>query len=334
MTTQAPAPNALARCGTYEKPETASAALVAIAREYPLVCPGGTPQVNAIAEGYSVSVTNIRPVEGDTFKDRSSGAICFHADFLRRLAKGLGLAWLPQETRRLDDMKDSFLCSMIVAGQYRDYAGELVTVTGTHMLDLRDGAEHGKTPAELKRARKSIQQLCETMAKSRAIADACVSRTMNPADMDKPIVMAKVFRIAPIDPDQAKAALYGPTKAASPAPAGDGIESAKRAEVIDQHTGEVTQAPAPERPESSAKLTITTGKGYAGEGKTFAEASDDELLACHDAMKAKLAAEGAKWTAAGCEGAKRKIAAASAELDWRMEMAKRMPAPAAASEEV
>ena len=60
------------------------------------------------------------------------------------------------------------------------------------------------------------------------------------------------------------------------------------------------------------------GKGLPGEGKSFAEATDDELVVYVEAAKKKYDAESAKWTEKGREGAMAKISAAHDEIDRRM----------------
>ena len=350
--TQDPARTTLAKWGgkAYEKPTDVTTALAQLAEHFPVIAPGGTTSCAAIAEGCRVLLTSViayppdrgtdgKEVSGtgDVFKDKQTGKWCFHASFLKKLAAGVGIEWLADKTRRLDNFADPFVCSMVVAGRYRDYTGEWREITGAHQLDLRDGAAHGKTPAQLVKARQYIQQLCETMAKSRAIADACVSRTIEERDLGRPIPMAKLYRVDALDADAARKALYG---------GGDGIESAKPADVVDPATGEVTQgshgadtsrpasgasggpeassgaAPASPASPPSDPTQFTIGKGLPGEGKTFAEATDDQLVAYVDAARKKYDEQSAKWTEKGRQGAVAKINAAHAELDARMERAK------------
>jgi hypothetical protein len=352
-----PARMALAKWGgkAYEKPAEVTTALAQLAEHFPVIAPGGTTSCAAIAEGCRVLLTSVvaYPPErgndgkeiqgtGDVFKDAQTGKWCFHAAFLKKLAAGVGIEWLAEKTRRLDNFSNPFVCSMVVAGRYRDYTGEWREISGSHQLDLRDEAAHGKTPNQLKKARQYIQQLCETMAKSRAIADACVSRTISENDLGRPIPMAKLYRVDALDAGAAKAALYGPGAG------GDGIESARPAEVIEETTGEVTtqgrttdnagsrgaaegEAPRGQSSGSSSgapagasaspasdPTKFIIGKGLPGEGKSFAEATDDELVVYVEAAKKKYDAESAKWTEKGREGAMAKISAAHDEIDRRM----------------
>lgn len=307
-------PYMLAECRQYDDPRKVTQALVKLAADFPVVCPGGTPEVSAIPQGYRVSLTAYLPTEADVYKDKGSGQTCFKATFLKKLAAGLGIEWLPSETRRLDGFAHPFVCSMVVAGRYRDWSGEWRTITGSHMLDLRDEAEHGMTDKQLPQARRNIQQLCETKAKSRAIADACVSRTIDPRDLNRPIPCAKLYRAdSDIDPAQASAAMYGQ-------PRGDAPRSVE-AEIMDDATGEVRSSgrfradtpsgkpaadpraaapssagatrepssgpttasptdPAPAAPAAKKDTSRTINNpGHSGHGKLFAVATEDELRA-------------------------------------------------------
>lgn len=92
-------------------------------------------------------------------------------------------------------------------------------------------------------------------------------------------------------------------------------------------------SPPPSRPASSLKHVISKGAGHHDEGKTFADAGDTALALYLDAMETKFKAEGTTWSASGREGAKAKIAAAGAEIEWRIARAKRA-APTTAEETV
>lgn len=228
--------NALALCGVKDKPNDVTNALQRMEQEgYPVIAPGGTTMCPTLPAGYSVGVTAIRFSKDDTYK--MDGALCLKASALNRLARGLGIQWKPETFRRMDDQKDPYYCSMVVAGEYRDYTGELVTITGTRAVDLRDGspeyeAMRNRNTGELNlgqiaRARANIQQICETKAKNRAIADACVSRSISPSDLNREFVMAKVYKTAPdmVAAAEANSALYG-------------------GETMDPETGEIRNAEA------------------------------------------------------------------------------------------
>lgn len=333
---------ALAECRAYDSPLSVTRALNELAKNFPVVAPGGTTECTMIPEGYGVSITAVIPGADDVYKDSGSGQTCFKAAFLKKLAAGVGIEWIPSETRRLDNFAHPFVCSIVVAGRYRDWSGDWRTISASHMLDLRDDAAHGMKdkPKQLEMARKNIAQLCETKAKSRAIADACVSRTIDPRDLDRPIPMAKLYRRDPADGqsgNRAASALYG----------GDGIESARPADV-DEVTGEVQHgnpgrgpssaphapaaaptgnggassgvtAPSPSTasraaPAAEAKPHLIP-KGYKGEGKTFAAATDDELAEYAMSLGARIAS--GEIPAPGAPAAKAKLAAAEAEIARR-----------------
>lgn len=262
----------------YERPDDVTAALAQLSEHFPVVAPGGTTRCAVIADGYKALVTYVVaeyprydndnkeiPGTGDVFKDRRTNQWCFKHAFLKKLAAGAGIEWVDEE--RMDNFSHPFVCAMKVKGKYRDYSGEWRQVIGSHQLDLRDEAEHGKTAGQLKAARGTIQQLCASMAKSRAIADACISRTIADADIGRPIIMAKLYRTAGVDPDEARDALYG--KPGEPRTPVDDVDSAERveAEVTDHDTGEVTRKP------SGFTIPVGAKPPYAEEGVTFEEAA-------------------------------------------------------------
>ncbi len=166
MSTQAPAQDpartAMTRWGekAYEKPTDVTAALAQLAEHFPVVAPGGTTKCAAIAEGCRVLVTSViaYPPErgadgkeiqgtGDVFKDAQTGKWCFHAAFLKKLAAGVGIEWLAEKTRRLDNFAHPFVCSMVVAGRYRDYTGDWREISGRKLA--RERRRAGYAVAEL-----------------------------------------------------------------------------------------------------------------------------------------------------------------------------------------
>lgn len=306
-------PYMLAQCGTYDKPLEVTRALRALAEQFPVVAPGGTTECHVVPEGYGVSVTAVIPTEDDVYKDKGSNATCFKATFLKKLAAGLGIEWVPSETRRLDNFAHPFVCSIVVAGRYRDWSGEWRTISGSHMLDLRDEAAHGMTDKQLPMARKNIAQLCETKAKSRAIADACISRTIDPRDLNRPIPMAKLYRRDTIDSGEAKRALYGePRRVAADVidvepttvedtPQGNTGRPSSEAPVASPtresgassvETGPSPAAASPAGPSggSKSKPGCVHLPGHPEDGRTFAAASDDALRAYLDALATRIAA--------------------------------------------
>lgn len=275
--------NPLSLCGVKNSPPEITRALTELSRVGPVIAPGGTTVCSGIAEGYSAVVTQITPDAenigkpgGDLYKDRSSGAICFSAKFLARLAAGLGIEWDATKTRRLDSFQHPHVCSLVVGGRYRDYTGEWREISASHTLDLRDDAAHGRGEKDLARARRYIHQLCETMAQSRAIAKAGVDRALAQDDLGRPIFMAKVYRKGASEAESAaaRAAMYG----------------AAPGESVNTETGEVTvatQAEVRDTPQPEPDPVVPAGR-LTGAGRRVSELSDDELAPLRDEIMSAL----------------------------------------------
>lgn len=338
---------------SYGDPQGATQALTKLAEFFPVCAPGGTTQVAKIPPGHEVLITAYVPEMcddkgngGDVFIERSSQSICFRAEFLKKLAAGIGLEWIP-EAKKVSfpfagHPQSGWCCTVSVAAKYRDWSGEMRVVDASKTLDLRDEALVGVDIKEkqLRRERSDIAARAETMAKSRCIADAAIKRTIRRDQVGAPIVCAKVYRTEPTDKDsgnRAASALYG----------GDGIESARPADV-DEVTGEVQHgnpgrgpssaphapaaaptgnggassgvtAPSPSTasraaPAAEAKPHLIP-KGYKGEGKTFAAATDDELAEYAMSLGARIAS--GEIPAPGAPAAKAKLAAAESEIARR-----------------
>jgi len=337
---------------SYGDPQGATQAPTRLAEFFPVCAPGGTTQVAKIAPGHEVLITAYVPEMcdekgngGDVFIERSSQSICFRAAFLKKLAAGIGLTWLPGATETSFPANFHPWCVTVkVAAEYRDWSGEMRTVSASKTLDLRDEAQPKGTPKQIERERSDIAARAETMAKSRCIADAAIKRTIQRDQMGAPIVCAKVYRTDPTDPqagNRAASALYGQ----------GGIETARRADV-DETTGEVTDgnpirdASAPpattaDTPSNRGASSGETGaqpapasrssppatpkvhklpKGVRGEGKTFPVAETDELADYAVALGQRIT-EG-KIHAAGIPDAKVKLEAAKAEIARRELLAK------------
>lgn len=334
---------------SYGDPQGATQALTRLAEFFPVCAPGGTTQVAKIAPGHEVLITAYVPEMcdekgngGDVFIERSSQSICFRAAFLKKLAAGIGLTWLPGATETSFPANFHPWCVTVkVAAEYRDWSGEMRTVSASKTLDLRDEAQPKGTPKQIERERSDIAARAETMAKSRCIADAAIKRTIQRDQMGAPIVCAKVYRTDPTDPqagNRAASALYGQ----------GGIETARRADV-DETTGEVTNGnpirdvsappattadtpgnrgassgetgaqPAPASrvapPREDIAKPYVIPKGYKGTGKVFAVAADDELAEYVGALGNRIAA--GEIPAPGMDAARAKLAAGEAELAKR-----------------
>lgn len=302
----------LALVGVKDKPNDVTQALSAMQQAgYPIAAPGGTVMCPSIPAGFAVGITAIKFSKDDTYQ--MDGVTCLKATALNRLARGLGISWLPETFRRLDDQTDPHYCSFVVAGEYRDYTGELVRVVGTRAVDLRDGSPEAKLmkAGQLARARVNIAQIAETKAKNRAIADACIGRQIHPRDLEREFVMAKVYRVEPVAPGMATDALYGRQAAPAAAPA---------TEAETRHVNDAEVRDAPQEP------TRTTGASVgfcvpndeasfgADAGKPLAEASDGTLSRLLDQMS--------EWLERNAEsphasGVRRKAQAVEAEIGHR-----------------
>jgi hypothetical protein len=334
---------------SFAEPQEATHALTKLSEFFPVCSPGGTTQVAEVAPGHKVLITAHIPQMcdekgngGDVFKERSSGTLCFRAVFLKKLAGGIGLEWIPSETRTefpFRGFPQSGWCVTVhVAGRYRDWSGEWRTVSASKTLDLRDEVLDGttKTDKQIARERADIASRAETMAKSRCIADACINRTIEADQVGAPIVCAKLYRTDPLDSSAAKAALYGGARE-------EPIEA--HAEIVDEATGEVESKPgvgtssaphapagSPTResgpgsgvsganpatasspPASAPKEFVIHNPGGPGHNKTFSKATAEELEAYLEFLMGRIASK--SIPPAGMPAAKVKAKACADRID-------------------
>lgn len=297
---------------SFADPQSATAALTKLSQFFPVCAPGGTTQVAEVAAGHKVLITAHVPQMcddqgngGDVFKERSSGTICFRAAFLKKLAGGIGLEWIPSETRTsfpfAGHAQGGWCCTVVVAARYRDWSGEWRVVSASKTLDLRDEAEPKGTPKQIARERGDIASRAETMAKSRCIADACIARTIAMEQVGAPIVCAKLYRTEPMDANAARDAMYGPPReiidhgtgevidsvqgnhgagpsSAPNAPAGSPPrESVASSGSAGTPPASASPAPSAAKEHEIPKRVRADGTQFPDAGKTFAEASTDAL---------------------------------------------------------
>jgi len=303
---------------TFSDPKSATQALTRLAEFFPVFAPGGTTNVAEIAPGHSLLISSYVPQMcdekgngGDVYRELSSGTLCFRAGFLKRLAAGIGLEWLPEQKRIEWPMRGlpqgGWCVTVTVVGRYRTYAGEWRTVDASKTLDLRDEAIVGTKLAtqekQLRRERTDIQSRAETMAKSRCIADAAVKRTIEAEDVGRPVICASIYRTPSTDDVRAAtSALYGETGAVidhvEDTPQGNtGRPSSEAPVASPTREGGASSVETGPSPAAASPAGLSKSKpgcvhlpGHPEDGRTFAAASDDALRAYLDALANRIAA--------------------------------------------
>ena len=124
-----------------------------------------------------------------------------------QIGTALGVKWVPEHSRRLDDGSDPFYCYFQAVGQIRLFDAQKQTVIGNYELDLRDGAPRLKGMSDKQRdsMRKFIVQRAETGARARALSSHGIRRSYKPEELKKPFIVAKLhFDGQTDDPELAK----------------------------------------------------------------------------------------------------------------------------------
>lgn len=160
--------------GSYRDPVSASRGLEAAAAAGHLIGVASTT-VGTLPEGVAVVVHELRFATRETYAHEDEGRGIAKAGLLR-IAGAAGVDWHPTMTRRLDAALDPHFCRYQAVGRSKKYDGSEHTITGECMLDLRPDSERAvkllasvEGAVELRRRRVTIQSICETQAKCRAV---------------------------------------------------------------------------------------------------------------------------------------------------------------------
>jgi hypothetical protein len=159
----------------------------------------------------SLAAVNI-DIEEETY-DVGQGKRALHKAPLEKISFAMGLGWIPQLCRRLDDGSDPYYAHFEVAGVVKSFDGSPLPVTGHKELDLREGSmrvteikrraeiynanprnHYKRDPMDqIRMERQHILSHAETKAKLRAIRSMGVRAAYKPEALAKPFVCARVI---------------------------------------------------------------------------------------------------------------------------------------------
>lgn len=193
--------------GLISDPQALTTQMTALQAHYNVLSPAISISQMAPGYGANLAVVQIDPsVEFDEYgngagpdcyfsksllKDASKRAL--NKQGLLKIAQAAGIQWMPAECRRLDDGKERNFWNWKYFGYVRTHDGQLMPVSGSRELDLRDGAAEAiamKGP-QLTKARASGNQICETKAMERAIRTLGIRQVYTVDELRKPFLIVR-----------------------------------------------------------------------------------------------------------------------------------------------
>lgn len=232
--------------GLINDPSQLSEQLSALSQHYHVMSPAIA--VANMAPGYGANLAVVKidsTVTFDTYGN-GMGPDCYfsksmHKDTNKRslnkqgvvkIGQATGVQWDPRLCRRTDDATVKHFWAWTYVGYVRTHDGQVMTITGSRELDLRDGAAEAlgmSSPAQLTKARAMGNELCETKAMLRALRVIGIRPSYTVEELLKPFLIVR-FSFTPdmADPEIKKlvtersmagiGALYMPPLAAVDAP--------------------------------------------------------------------------------------------------------------------
>lgn len=352
--------NPLARIvGSVDDPGQLTNRLTFAAQHFHLVAP--QTAVGVIPEGCSVALSAVvidvahetYPIPGSS--NRGLGKVA-----LDRIAAGAGVSWDPRQSGRLDDGSDPHYCHYRAVGTVREFDGTVRTLVSEKEVDVREGSpqvdaivercisklkrensrlsdaeaqKRGRQAGEnqIREIRLHILGHAETKARLRAIRTLGIRTAYEPAELQKPFVVAKIVWSGRTDDPYlrrefalnqqramlgASEALYGgsPQQAAngpatSAPPARPGVSPPPPVGTVDDSWDEesgvvdaavVDDASPASSPKSSASHSRRSANGHVipggkAKGTPLAEAEDRDLTYWHKRIGEELEAGTSKF---------------------------------------
>ena len=220
-----PSPAALVKgesAGILRTPEQAFAKMAQLAGACHMV---NAPAVGCgIPDGCGIAWTmTFIDVARDTYPIPGGTKRGIGKEGLNKISMGMGVAWDPDRSRRLDDGRNPHYCRYLAVGKLRDADGTWIDIFDEKELDLRDGSAYVNSGGskngpmseqQLAQQRSNILSLAITKARNRAIRGRGVACAYEPKDLEKPFVSFRLmFTGDSTDPEirrmKAKAMLDG-----------------------------------------------------------------------------------------------------------------------------
>ena len=149
---------------------------------------------------HEVTIVAIKISEAEVYPTQG-GKMGLTKSALDRIAIAAGVEWDPRESRRLDDGSDPLYVEYQAVGRFPTLDGSYRTITGTKIMDLRDGSAQTRTILGAKNGEKTLSQTrtfigehAESKAKNRAIRSGLGLRSGYTSDeLSKPFVVARLI---------------------------------------------------------------------------------------------------------------------------------------------
>lgn len=193
--------------GSYGDHREANQALTSMAGRFHLVSPASAcPELPA---GCVLAMSAVRvDVARDTYRVGSEYGLSKHV--LDQIAAAAGVSWDVSASGRLDDGSDPHYCHYRAVGRYRSFDGQLLTISGTVEMDLREGSpqvDEIRSKAEessdekrrreggarqIMEMRKFLLRHAESKAKNRAVRSLGVRTAYTRDELQRPFAVARL----------------------------------------------------------------------------------------------------------------------------------------------
>ncbi len=149
---------------------------------------------------HEVAIVAVKILEAEVYPTQG-GKMGLTKSALDRIAIAAGVEWDPRESRRLDDGSDPLFVEYQAVGRFPTLDGSYRTITGTKIMDLRDGSAQMRTILAAKNGEKTLSQTrtfigehAESKAKNRAIRSGLGLRSGYTSDeLNKPFIVARLI---------------------------------------------------------------------------------------------------------------------------------------------
>lgn len=216
-TTPAPTTTALAAApalptGLIHSPEQLTEQLTRLQTHYHVLSPAIAVADMAAGYGANLALVKIDPNVTIDQAGNGQGADCYFSKSMHKepnkrslnkqgivkIGQASGVQWDPRLCRRTDDGSQRNYWAWTYVGYVRTHDGQVLTISGSRELDLRDGAAEAvqMQGGQLPKARAMGNELCETKAMLRALRVLGIRPSYTVEELQKPFLIVR-FSFSP-----------------------------------------------------------------------------------------------------------------------------------------
>ena len=143
-----------------------------------------------------------KAVSADLYWDKKLGQFGLTKIVLDKISAAGGVSWHPAFTGRVDDGSHGHFRAYRACAICKNLDGTPRLITAHKVLDLRDGAPHGMSDAQLGQARLHIDAICESKAMNRAIRKfAFIKGSYTAEELKRPFIVAALVFTGELPPN-------------------------------------------------------------------------------------------------------------------------------------